>query len=272
MKKLFIASLISLATLTAFSQQYAANVKFWPLLSGYNVLVDTNVTAGVTLGNTNVTYTERNGQIVFSLMYITNYSGSYSTSSVAPDAFKVAPVFANSRGDYSANAQLWIMLNNTNFIPIPSTNLQGQYFVSTVASTNSINGTGYQGWPLAPNNTVQGLYPATTNLYPQIDGASVTSIKVVVYKAPSAFLDGEQTGPGGLTIYPPNAPVMWDATNTFTFTTSAQGVVPVITGTNLPATFIQGARYLCVKLTATAATGSSRYVLVNQVGISQPVP
>jgi len=250
--------------LSAVAQPAMTAPSFTPLLSGFNVLVQTNLVSnqglayGATLNTTNVMYTTVNGQIVLSYQQITNVSGSYSTN-VAPDAFKIVQLYPDLNGDINANASVIVQYGNTNYLPIIATNAQGQYF-----TTN---------WALATSQYPNWMYPGTTNFYPLFNAATNT-FTVTLYRAPTKFLNGSGGAGNESTLFPYTP--MWETTSAFSFTVTQNGSCTngcVIT--NLPAAWLQGAKYVYANINLPAnmstnlATGG---VLINQLGILAPRP
>jgi len=247
MKKLLI-SLLATVSVAAVASPVP---KFLPLLSGYNVAVPTNTAAG--LGVTNTLYTTYNGQVLHSL---TNdvINGTLQTNLQNADAFKYVELMPDANGDVNANTALFIYVGNTNWIPVVVTNSVGQYMV-----TNT--------WLLAPAGPFPNwMYPATTNYYGVYTNAATNLVTVTLYRAPA--LNPQGMYPASLKPFVP----LWETTNTFSFSFSPQGIQPVGMYTNLPTTWLQGARYVYASITAGVNTGNSGSagILVNQLGILQP--
>jgi hypothetical protein len=256
-------------TVSAFGQVSGAAPawQFTPLLSGYNLLVQSNLlgstglaysgtNAGATLGTTNVQYTTYNGQVVLSYNMITNNAGSANTNLSAPDAFKTVELTPDANGDINRNASLIVMWGNTNYIPqvsLVSTN------PTVFASTN---------WALAVSQYPNWLSPATTNTYPKFDTAQTNTVFVLLFRSPSLKTQGG-VGPDLQPAIP-----MWESTSSFmaSFTT-ATGNTPGCMITNLPAEWLIGAKHvyanvwLPANLTTNLASGG---VLINQLGILAP--
>ena len=242
---------------TGFAQSTTPIMRFLPLLSGYNVFVPTNATV-IGYGGTNVLYTSTAGQVLFSLTnnYIAASSGTavLNTNGVAPDAFKVISLASDVNGDINANASLWISYDNTNAIPIVATNSAGQWFVTN--------------WLYAVSIVPNWMYPATTNYYQQfIAGAMTNTITVTLYRAATLNPMGNLGASLG-----PNVP-LWETTNAWNFTFQPSGGVTGGTlATNLPTTWLQGAKYVYMTISAAAGGGVGGGELLNQAGIMQPQP
>ena len=185
--------LISLGLLVACITASAATFKVQPLINGYNLYV-TNGTVNI-VGTTNNEFTTYQGVIAYSL---TNNVGN--TNVVWPDAFDAATyISADANGLINTNAQITVYINNTNWIPIAITNLQGQYFPSN-------------SWPLFSSQYPVYMYPASTNLYPSLPNASDTNMLVFNFQRGLTVIPGIN---GGLGV------VLWETTtNSF-----AQGVI-----------------------------------------------
>lgn len=245
--------------LTVLAQNAATpHLQFSPLLSGYNVLVLSNIIDGVTgspgvgIGTTNVVFTTYAGQILYSL---TNnvVNGVVNTNLTTKDAFQTVKVLPDVNGDINANAAIWYMFNNTNYIPIAVTNSFGQYFVTN--------------WPLAQSQYPNWMYPGSTTLYPYFSGSASNAITVQLFKQPSGRLNGSSVGP---TI------PFWETTSTFSFSVVlSSATTPVVGSTNLPVGWLQGGNdvtaviILPANMSTNAATTG---VLLNQLGLLQPVP
>jgi hypothetical protein len=235
-----------LVAVSAFAQGTTIReTKFLPLLSGYNVLIPTNATPG--WGVTNVLFTTYSGQVVYSKTN-NSYNATVNTNLVAPDAFKLVSLPADANGNFNANAAVAIYLGNTNWIPVAVTNSVGQYFVTN--------------WALAQSQYPNWMYPATTNLYPAFAASATNVVTVSLYRVASTTANGGSTGP---TIQ------IAETTPSFTFTVTATGITPICVITNLPATYLQGAKQVYATVTATANSASNgNGILLNQLGVIQP--
>lgn len=221
----------------------AVNAAVWstqPLLNGYNLQVGTNTT--VTSGYTNYLFTSLNGQVLYSL---TNniINGVLNTNSIAPDAFKVVQVFADGNGDINANASITVLVNQTNWIPVVTTNSQGQYYVSS--------------WSIAPAGYTPYMYPATTNTYATFNANSTNLITFNFVRSTSAMDD-------------PNP--VWETSAAFSFSVTANGVTPVATITNLPTSFLQGAKQVKVSTIVTGTSVLDPGNLINGIWLGQWKP
>ena len=248
---------LGLLTVAASAQSTTPTMRFLPLLSGYNVFVPTNATT-IGLGVTNVLFTTTAGQVLFSLTnnYIAASSGTavLNTNLTVGDAFKIVSLTADANGDINANTSLWISYGNTNAIPIVATNSAGQWFVTN--------------WLYAVSIVPNWMYPATTNYYQQfIAGAMTNTITVTLYRAATLNPMGSLGASLG-----PNVP-LWETTNAwnFTFVPSA-GVTGGTLSTNLPTTWLQGAKFVYMTISAAAGGGVGGGELLNQAGIMQPQP
>lgn len=250
MKKLIICFLMAIGV-SAFADSGAPPTwKFFPLLSGYNLLVGTNV--AVTLGATNLEYTSKKGRILYSYNAITNALWYGASNGASEDALQPVQLQPDVNGNIVANAALVLYVGNTNYIPVPDVS----NLVSSAAlciDTNWALGFSTGG---SANQWVVG-----TNTYPQFAGNGNTPITVTLYAAASSMFDGSETPAGSPTIYP------WETVSTFSFSFTPNGTIQCIS-TNLPTAFLQHARYVYAAVTNTAATGN--YVLINQLGILQP--
>lgn len=267
---------LGLVATVASAQTTTPLPRFLPLLSGYNVLVLSNAVpaigtvTGVGLGTTNVLYTAYNGQILYSL---TNNSinATLNTNFVAKDAFQTVDISPDNNGDINANASVWIMIGNTNLIPIAITNSVGQWFVPSLPNTtNYATAAWATAWPLAPSTGPSWMSPATTNTYPLFDPKSTNTIVVTLYRAPTLKLSG------GLGSDLSPAVPMWETSSAFSFAVTQTGLNTVVcVSTNLPIGWLQGARhvYATVQLPPNLSTNlPTSGVLVNQLGILQPQP
>jgi hypothetical protein len=248
MKKLLI-SFFTLSCFVAVGQTTTPTMRFMPLLSGYNVLVSTNSTA-IGLGSTNVLYTSYNGQVLFSLTN-NNVNGTLNTNGVAPDAFKVISLASDANGDINANASVYIYVGNTNWIPNVVTNSFGQEIVTN--------------WLLAVSQYPNWQNPASTNAYPIGGFTGTNNFVVTLYRGPTANPQGNI----GATLGPNLN--LWENTSQFSFiVTPTTATTPYGFITNLPASWLQGAKfvYATISCGATNNTGG----IVNQLGILQPQP
>ena len=141
---LLIALFASLSS-SAFAQNPTPQYRTLPLLSGYNVVVPTNATIGLT--TTNVEFTQTDGKVVYSL---TNNVVGAATNYVASDAFRAVRLQSDMNGCMASNSALFYVVGYSNLIPT---------FV-----TNGYNGNVVTNWPLQNPQLVNSL--ATTNLYP----------------------------------------------------------------------------------------------------------
>jgi hypothetical protein len=285
MKKLILSGLGALMLVAPSCFGQAAPQAIYhetPLLNGWNVWL-TNATT-VYVGESNVLYTTPQGQVVYSLDNITNWTG-VNTNSIAPDPFnRAVQMLSDASGNigsypivgqggsvtneynstYLSGLAIHVLMDNTNFIPIVTTNAQGQWYIPPTGTyvTNylwSLGGLAYGGWPPLQTQWPQYLYPATTNTYPSF----VTSTHSAVF----CFQRGWNFG----TVTTPN--YVWDSTtNTFIFTaTQAAGDVPQVVITNLPTSFVIGAQF--IRLNSVSDSGSSAGVtLVNGVWLGQYAP
>ena len=247
-KKLIgVAASLALAS-SVFAQSTATPImRFIPLLTGYNVLLATNVTSG--LGVTNILFSNPQGQIVYSLTN-NSYNGTLNTNLTVGDAFKAVTFAVDVNGDINANASLFISVGNTNLIPVAVTNSFGQYFVTN--------------WPLAQAQYPNWMYPGTTNLYPAFTAAQSTNQLTVTLIAGIGDIRGTGYGPVIGNPYP-----LWETTGTFTCVVTPNGVTPVNLFTNLPTGFLQHAHKVYATITPTVG-GTGNGILLNQLGILQP--
>ena len=276
MKKhlLKVIALLALSAVTATAQNNGLNVsKFLPLLSGYNVLLVTNnpVSGAVGYGTTNVLYTTYAGQVVYSLTN-NNINATAQTNIVAADAFKLGSLSADANSDINANAAIAVYVNNTNWIPIAITNSIGQWFVPTAANTtNFVTAAWATVWPLAQSQYPSWMYPATTNLYPQINAASTNVVTVSLYRELFQNPMGANYGPtvGGNAL-----PSTFESSAGFSFSFTPTGATAYGIITNLPTGFMQGCRrfYAAVSINTNSAANLNAYVLLNQIGIIQAQP
>jgi hypothetical protein len=242
---------------------HAANWVFSPLLNGYNLLVSTNSStyspiypAGTyaSIGGVSNLFTTYTGLTEYSL---TNnvVNGTLNTNTIAPDAFKIVNLSPDANGDIiCTNASLWWYFGNTNWIPQVLTNSAGQWII-----TNT--------WPLIKNASPQYQSVATTNYYPLFPNAGTNTVTITLISEPATRLDGGGTGP---------AMNLFDTNNVFSMTLTFTSANQPITGhTNLPLGFLLGARHVAaaVWLPANMSTnGPNSGLLLNQLGIAQPVP
>jgi hypothetical protein len=231
----------------AMAQSTATPIlRFLPLLSGYNVLCNTGVVASLNV--TNLLNTTYNGQALYTL---TNnvVNGVLQSNTVAPDAFKMVTLAPDINGDIVANASVCILVGNTNLIPISVTNAYGQYFVTN--------------WPLAVSQTPNWMYPATTNAYPAFTGSATNALTVTLYRTTTM----NPQGGNGPTLGPTFP--LTETTASFSFTVTPNGTTPVCVITNLPVSWLQGAKQVYASI-VSSTTGAGTAILVNQLGILQP--
>jgi hypothetical protein len=250
----------------------AANWKFDSLLSGVNVLVPTNSTIGLSglgINASNVLYTTLQGQIVYSYSNnVAGFPGGTTTNGFFNDAFSMANTYADVNGDINANASVWVMIGNTNLLPIVCTNSTGQLFVPAANTNGALSywGTTPTVWPLSPSSTINWMYPATTNTYPSFT-AGTNAVVVTLYR--------ESTLDFGLSSGVTRVP-FWETSSQFSFTCTASaatpGSTPYVVVTNLPTGFLQSGRIVGCTVTATPLGTTSQGVLLNQIGILQPIP
>lgn len=241
------------ASVTALAQGDATPVmRAYPLLNGYNVMVATSGYAN--LNATNVEFTFKQGQIWFSYNGITNGVWDGNTNQYLPNVAPVQPVElkADLNGDINANASLTIYVNNTNYIPVAVlSNFNSA--ASLVIATN---------WPLAA-----GSWLAGTNTYPLVDGANNSILQLSLYTSAEKDLGQASMGmPSAMNVmsYP------WETTPSFQCSFTMSGGPQCFT-TNLPAAFLQHARWVYLAITNQAvATPKSVNTLVNQVLLLQP--
>lgn len=299
MKKLFRTLVLTVAlgaTAIPVKAQFATTprMKFIPLLSGYNVQIS-NSSAGY--GYSNVLYTTTKGQIVYS--YSNNVAGTpggSSSNSFFGDAFQPAVLATDANGDINANASLWLMFGNTNYIPWVATNSQGLYYIPTTTNggfATSIAGLPipFQPWPLASGSGPNWMYPATTNIYGTNLWSPAALLNVTnqffvsLYASPGVILNGgEESGLQPKVYLGESVPSF---TFTFTLTNAIPGsaatlpggvfgATPFIIQTNLPTTFLQHARYVYMVISATNqqyTVGTNLATeLLNMAGIVQPIP
>lgn len=249
MKKLILVLGLILSIIPSVVAQSATPIwKAIPLLSGYNVYVQTNQ-AAIGLGSTNVLNTTYAGQVLFSL---TNNSvnGVINTNILAPDAFRKVDLASDANGDINANASLGVYLDNTNWIPIVTTNSVGQNIVTN--------------WVLATQQYPNWMNPASTNSYPTFTALGTNTLTINLYRVLSSNPQGGGNGPNlGPTFMIP------ESTPGFSFALLTTGVTPQGVITNLPIGFLTGARG--VYMTATCTNGQVG-ALLNQVFILQPQP
>lgn len=253
----------------------AANWKFDSLLSGFNVLVPTNSTIGLSslgINASNVLYTTSQGAIVLSYSNnVAGIPGGTTTNGFYGDAFRTANTYPDVNGDINANASVWVMIGNTNLLPIVCSNSTGQLFVPTSSTNGAISywGTTPTVWPLAASSVINWMFPATTNMYPNFAGGT-NNVVVTLYRESTLDFGGSST----ITRVP-----FWETTSIFSFTctptVNVPGSTPYVVVTNLPTGFLQGGRIVGCTVTATpvgAGGATSLGVLLNQIGILQPVP
>jgi hypothetical protein len=107
------------------------------------------------------------------------------------------------------------------------------------------------------------MYPATTNQYPVFTAANTNVATITLYK---------DAGVAPLAPTAGTIPV-WDTPSTFSFTVTAGGNSIVTGYTNIPVSWLQGAKN--VKATITVATNTANnggYLLLNSLGISGVAP
>src|SRR5271157_118969 len=273
MKKLLFSLIMAASVATAFSQTTASPImRFMPLLSGYNVLAPTNG-ATIGYGTTNVLFTTYNGQVLYSLTnnLIPNATGTQTSTNIAPDAFKIVTLMSDVNGDINANASLWVYYGNTNLYPVVTTNSMGLYFIPPAGYTNAQLTTAYGGWPLANSAYQPWMYPATTNYYPlAVPAAQTNVVTVTLYRSPTMIPMGP-SGPSLATSFP-----LWETTNAWSFSFAPLGGV---TGgcyeTNLPTTWLQGAKHVYATVSCSISTvgaNGATGIPINQLGILQPQP
>ena len=244
---------------SAMAQNSVSTIhRYLPLITGYNVYVQTNTTPG--LGVTNTLYTTYNGQIVYSLTN-NSYNGSaVNTNLIANDAFNVGKLATDINGDINANAAVYVYCSNTNWIPIAITNSVGQWFVpATPYTTNYSTAAWATVWPLASAQSPNWMYPATTNTYPNLNGTNLVTVNL--YAGPSMNPQGGY----GPTIGPNVA--LWETTPSFSFSFTTTGGTPVGLFTNLPTSFLQHAKNIYATVSVNTTNNG---VLLNTIGILQP--
>ena len=300
MKKLFrklitVGALLLATILPATAQQSATPIiKAIPLLTGYNVLIQTNQatnslafnqptaygtlfgwTNGPTYGVSNVLYTSYNGQIVYSYNVITNLASGVNTNIIAKDAFQGAELSADVNGDVNANTSLWVMLGNTNFIPLWTTNSAGQTFIPPAGFTNATFTTAYGGWPLAPGGAYPNwMLPVTTNFYPSalignVNSASLLTNTVIftLFRSPGFGMQGG--GINGSTLAP-TYPILESTPFFSTNISFGSATAPIIASFPLTSTYLQGAKKIFLAVQVTSTYTNTAGILLNQAFITQP--
>lgn len=256
-----------------------------PLLTGYNVQIPSNAVAGpqmltasgttAVVTSTNLLFTTYRGQIVYS--YSNNANGGLGTNGFIADAFSPGvSLAADANADINANASLWLVLNNTNYLPIVATNSQGQ-FVVPGTGTNGLypvfGGPNPTVWPFNVQGGPNWLGPATTNFYSGFPtsgpGTTTNQFFVNLYTEPDSKIQG-----GLGQDLNPTIP-MWESAPSFTAAFTLTGAsVPQILSTNLPVGFLQHAHLVAITVGFTNATytlGTNiQNALLNQAFIVQP--
>ncbi|MDE2097286.1 MAG: hypothetical protein KGL39_08595 [Patescibacteria group bacterium] len=285
MKKILAISISLLSAFVVEAQNAGTHVwQFQPLLSGYNVVVPSNGIVGpqalsspftvADVTSTNVLFTKYNGQNVYS--YSNNVNGRLRSSGFVGDAFNLVKLVSDANGDINANASLWIMLGQTNYIPTVGTNTSGQFIVPGY-QTNGLApalGGSLVPWPLAVANGPVWQGNATTNFFPLFGqgGQAITNQLIVNLYAVSTMNPKGGMGPD----LNPTVPLA-ESTPSFTAYFPMAGntaVTPLVFSTNLPTAFLQHARmvYMTIGFTNSIYTAGTNAwnVLLNQAGIVQP--
>lgn len=244
---------------TVMAQNSVSTIhRYIPLVTGYNVYVQTNTTPG--LGVTNTLFTIYNGQVVYSLTN-NSYNGStVNTNLIAPDAFKVVTLSADVNGDINANAALYLYFGNTNWIPIAITNILGQWFVPTLPYTTNYSTAAWATvWPLGIGSAPNWMSPATTNTYPNLNGTNLVTVNLYAGAAsnPQGGI-GPDLGPN---VY------LWETSPSMSFTLTTTGGTPYGFFTNLPTSFTQHAKHVYMTISVNTTNNG---VLLNTAGILQP--
>jgi hypothetical protein len=276
MKKLLtLIAMLGIAVST-----HAANYAFLPLLTGYNVIVPTNLASAFPSGNgtyaglgqTNVLFTTYGGQAVFSLTNNavfgsagTNTVVGINTNTVAPDAFKPVTLASDANGDVNGTASLFLMVGNTNYEPTT--------YMNTNASGNVFIGTNAAGvyWPLLQSQFPNWAYPASTNLYPTFITTATNVVTVYLYGGAGPLYS--DAGSGGNSV-PASFPKMWETAPSFIAQFTVAAGVPTCLTSNLPTVFTTHAKDIYCSITVSNAAGltASTNELVNMLGILQPRP
>lgn len=250
--KIIVVGTMLLSPFAALAQQSATPVmRFIPFFTGYNVQVPTNTVAGI--GVTNLLYSNVQGQNVYSLTN-QNVNGTVITNSISGDAFQQIGLKADVNGDIVANAAVVVYVNNTNLIPIGVTNSFGQWFVTN--------------WPLAVSQFPNWMYPATTNLFPQVTSADTNLVTINLYRVTDI-----RGGFGNALAV--NTPQMVETAASFSFSFNPTSTTNGVIYTNLPVAWLQGARQVRATITVGANGGNNNNaegILINQLGILQPQP
>lgn len=244
--KTFLISAAALVSLSVFGQANPTpTTRVLPLLSGYNVVVPTNATVGLT--STNVMFTQTDGKIVYSLSNTT--VGSY-TNYVAGDAFRPVRITADMNGDFVSNAVLFYVIGQSNLIPV---------FV-----TNGFGGNVITNWPLQNPQLVNST--ATTNLYPYPpNSANSTNVYTI-----SLYRRGVLNGLMASDSWP--AVTAAETTAGFTTTVTGTGATPAVGFVALPTGFLAAGQSVYATISMAPLINSAPSGVVNVLEIVQPQP
>lgn len=248
MKKLLsIVGLMALVCVPAWAQtDTTPKFKFQPFLSGYNLNLTTNGTP-YTIGTTNAEYTTYLGRVVYALTN-TGFVPNGQSPSNGPDAMQVVRLQGNNNGDIVANVQLMLYMNQTNWIPLTNTS-------------------GYiTNWVLSSLLNNPGTQPGTANVYPAITAADTNTVTVNLLRSawdwPGQQVEGDASG------YP--SLYTWDTSSALTLVFTNTGTSPQLISTNLPATWLAGARFVSMSISTTNIGNNGHMTLLNQAGLMQP--
>jgi hypothetical protein len=172
-------------------------------------------------------------------------------------------------------------VGNTNWIPLITTNANGQYYIPPQGFTNNspFSPTApYGGWVLGAAGYSFWQYPATTNVYQYAaiataDGgtfitAATNWVTTTIYGAPALTASGGGADSIGVTNTALWYPIF---TNQLTVIT---GVKPTIASVPLPAGALQGVKYVYATILCST-NGMNTWntaLIINQAGISIPLP
>jgi len=170
------------------------------------------------------------------------------------------------------------MVGNTNWIPIITTNGNGQYFVPPPGFTNNspYSPTApYGGWPPMANGGSFWQYPASTNSWnyelisnPYIPTATNT-ITVSIYGAPALTASGDNT------IGTVTNSAVWTTSPVVSWTVTAlTGVKATVFTTNLTAANLQAIgkyAYATIQVQTNGYNTWNDYLIIDQLGISGPL-
>ena len=244
-----IGAFLALGT-SALAQNAIPKFTSQSFLNGLgNVILSNNVT--YTFTTTNVNYITAQAQQAlswsnYSVIYTNAYLGNstYVTTTnsfIYPSAFADVQAFSDANGDVSSNACIMIALNSTNlFLPPIVNNLPN---------------------PSNPN-TVTNWVPAV------IPGArSTNTITVTIQRSCDEF-GNQYKAIGGAT---PDT-FGTGTQDKFTFSFAATGVTPLVISTNLPASFMQGAKWFRASVTSSDGGVATSTCIINRMVLGGYVP